>query len=97
VDQPLGTGLSIPATEEDYATTEEQISRDMYQMLLALQDLFPDFNKDKDFYITGESYAGHYIPNIGAYLLKMDNPNLNLKGLAIGNGMITPFIQYPSM
>ena len=35
-----------------------------------------------DFYITGESYAGHYIPNFALYLLKKD---FNLKGVMIGN------------
>lgn len=51
----------------------------------------------RDFYITGESYAGHYVPAIAYHLLTAatDVP-LNLKGIAIGNGLTDPFAQYPA-
>jgi len=42
--------------------------------------------------IVGESYAGHYIPAIGAYLLKQNNPIMNLQGVAIGNGLVDPYL-----
>lgn len=51
---------------------------------------------NRDLYITGESYAGHYIPAIGYYLLnEQSDLQLNLKGLAIGNGLVDPIMQYP--
>lgn len=52
----------------------------------------------RDFYITGESYAGHYVPAIAYYLLNEAYPpvQLNLKGIAIGNGLTDPFQQYPA-
>lgn len=51
----------------------------------------------RDFFITGESYAGHYIPAI-AYYLKNTATDINLKlaGIAIGNGLTDPFAQYPA-
>lgn len=52
---------------------------------------FPQF-KNREIFITGESYAGHYIPAIGAVLKKN---NFNLVGVAIGNGWTDPFYQYP--
>ena len=46
----------------------------------------------QDFYITGESYAGIYIPmlayNIYNYNLKPTGPLINLKGIIVGNGCI---------
>ena len=46
----------------------------------------------RDFYITGESYAGHYIPAIAWHLLNKDTGvKLNLKGIAIGNGLTDAF------
>ena len=50
----------------------------------------------RDFYITGESYAGHYIPAISHHLLFGADVDLNLKGIAIGNGLTDPFHQYPA-
>lgn len=52
------------------------------------------------FYIVGESFAGHYVPAIASYLYKANaNPPpgdivINLKGVAIGNGLVQPAIQY---
>jgi len=55
----------------------------------------PEF-AGRDFYITGESYAGHYIPAIGHYIaFEATDLDLNLKGLAIGNGLTDPYDQYP--
>ena len=52
----------------------------------------------KDFYITGESYAGHYIPAISHNLIfkHKDDIKLNFKGMAIGNGLVDPYNQYPA-
>lgn len=51
----------------------------------------------RDFFITGESYAGHYIPAIAYYLENTATDiNLKLKGIAIGNGLTDPFAQYPA-
>lgn len=57
----------------------------------------------RDFYVTGESYAGHYVPAIGwkitsenaaAAAGKGAGPHINLKGIAIGNGLVEPLTQY---
>jgi cathepsin A (carboxypeptidase C) len=42
-------------------------------------------------YLTGFSYAGHYVPAIGAHLLKMKNKDIKLKGIAIGNGLTSSY------
>ena len=51
----------------------------------------------RDFYITGESYAGHYVPAIAYYLEFVETDlDLTLKGIAIGNGLTDPYEQYPA-
>ena len=54
---------------------------------------------DRDFYVTGESYAGHYVPSVSNRIfLENSKPStdkqINLKGFAIGNGLTDPGIQY---
>ncbi|KAE9588762.1 putative carboxypeptidase D [Lupinus albus] len=52
---------------------------------------FPEYKK-RDFYIAGESYAGHYVPQLAHTILhnnKKDNKTIiNLKGIMIGNAVI---------
>jgi len=60
--------------------------------------IYPKYSK-LDFYILGESYAGHYVPAI-SYRIQQGNKNkegifIPLKGLAIGNGWVDPYRQYP--
>jgi len=65
-------------------------------MLRGFVEQNPQF-AGRDFYITGESYAGHYVPAIAHYLsFTATDVNLNLKGMAIGNGLTDPFAQYPA-
>lgn len=68
----------------------------MAQFLIKFVEKYPQL-EGKDFYITGESYAGHYIPAISHNLLfkNKDNLKLNFKGMAIGNGLVDPYLQYP--
>lgn len=54
---------------------------------------------DRDFYVTGESYAGHYVPAVSNRIFLENNKpevekKINLKGFAIGNGLTDPGIQY---
>lgn len=56
---------------------------------------YPEF-KGREIYLTGESYAGHYIPNIARTMQLTYDPNINLAGIAIGNGWVDPFYQYPA-
>lgn len=91
VDQPLGTGFS---TGDKVDTSEEEIAADFFTFLQEFLTEFPQF-KGRDFYITGESYAGHYIPAISANILTQKTLDLNFKGVAIGNGLVSVLYQYP--
>jgi vitellogenic carboxypeptidase-like protein len=90
IDNPVGTGFSFTQSDEGYAKDENDVARDLYE---ALQQFFTIFNdyRGNDFYVTGESYAGKYVPAI-AYKIHSEGAksNLNLKGIAIGDGLCDP-------
>lgn len=95
VDQPVGSGFSKCSSIFHYDTNEDQIAETMKTFLDGFVAANPEY-KGRDFYITGESYAGHYIPAIGYYLShNVTDLPLNFKGVAIGNGWVDPIVQYP--
>ncbi|KAG7163207.1 Lysosomal protective protein-like [Homarus americanus] len=50
-------------------------------------DEFPEYRKN-EFFITGESYAGVYVPTLTVRVLEgQQDFNINLQGYAIGNGL----------
>ncbi|KAF5282411.1 hypothetical protein FQR65_LT14305 [Abscondita terminalis] len=91
IDNPVGTGFSF--TDEDgYTRNQTIVGEHLYQALLQFFQMFPELQKN-DFFITGESHAGKYVPAISYHIMKQ-NPSasqkINLKGLAIGNGFCDP-------
>ncbi|XP_010483821.1 PREDICTED: serine carboxypeptidase-like 49 [Camelina sativa] len=99
VDQPVGTGFSFTTDKSDIRHDETGVSNDLYDFLQAFFTEHPKLAKN-DFYITGESYAGHYIPAFASRVHKGNKANegihVNLKGFAIGNGLTDPAFQYPA-
>ncbi|CAN1837215.1 Serine carboxypeptidase-like 48 [Linum perenne] len=97
VDQPTGTGFSYTTDDSDIRHNEVGVSNDMYNFL---QEFFKGHPKyaANDFFITGESYAGHYIPALASRIYKgntnKEGIHVNLKGFAIGNGLTDPAFQY---
>lgn len=73
--------------------TEDSVSENAYAFMVGFLDKYPEF-KGREFYITGESYAGHFIPAISHEIVRRANPDINLKGIAIGNGWTNPRAQY---
>ncbi|XP_066156894.1 vitellogenic carboxypeptidase-like [Euwallacea fornicatus] len=90
IDQPVGTGFSF--TTDGLAKNETKVGDDMYSALTQFFQLFPNL-QNNSFYISGESYAGKYLPAIGYTILKK-NPvaevKLNLQGILIGDGWTDP-------
>ncbi|KAI3699032.1 hypothetical protein L2E82_43023 [Cichorium intybus] len=97
LDNPIGTGFSIASTPEEIPRDQHAVARHLFIAIRKFIALDPSF-KSRPIYITGESYAGKYVPSIGYYILKK-NPRLpvskriNLHGLAIGNGLTDPATQ----
>jgi len=94
VDQPAGAGFSSGIW--DYG--ENGVAEDFYDFLQEFYIQLPQY-KSHDLYITGESYAGHYIPAISNHIWEKNQEGngdfeIPLKGLAIGNGLTNTEIQY---
>ncbi|UJR27758.1 hypothetical protein I4U23_009031 [Adineta vaga] len=96
IDQPVGTGYSFTKSEDGYVRNEDEVARDLYSMLTQFFQIFPE-HVPSPFYVTGESYGGKYVPAI-VYKIHMENPQakvkINLKGMAIGDGLIDPYNQW---
>ncbi|XP_062847729.1 probable serine carboxypeptidase CPVL [Trichomycterus rosablanca] len=92
VDNPVGTGWSFTDDDRGYARNQDDVGRDLYSALVQFFQIFSEFQSN-DFYATGESYAGKYVPAIGYYIHK-NNPSaqvkINFKGVAIGDGLCDP-------
>ncbi|XP_077500685.1 lysosomal protective protein-like isoform X2 [Amblyomma americanum] len=85
LESPAGVGYSYDPTGV-YVTNDTKTTEDNYLAVLDFFEKFPEF-KENEFYITGESYAGVYIPLLVRRFLH-DSRGVNLKGFAIGNGAL---------
>lgn len=98
IDQPAGTGFSDVDKSNDYVRSEKQVADDMFDFLQIFFKSFPQY-KGLDFYVTGESYAGHYVPALSYRIVQSiessEGPyTIPFKGMAIGNGLVNPSVQY---
>jgi carboxypeptidase C (cathepsin A) len=91
MESPAGVGYNKFDGKRAY--TDENTSEDNLQATIEFFKRFPEL-KDNDLYLAGESYAGIYIPWLAYRILDHNDalsPNseerINLKGLAIGNGV----------
>jgi carboxypeptidase C (cathepsin A) len=105
VEQPLRTGYSRAAYGAERVTVEAQVARDFYGFLESFFSVFVSL-RGIPMFISGESYAGAYIPWIADYIiqsrLQVNQSDssavaavnmINLQGVAIGNGVIDDLIQ----
>ncbi|KAK5583904.1 hypothetical protein RB653_005508 [Dictyostelium firmibasis] len=101
IDQPFGTGLSYVEDNDGLITNDLEINQNFYQFIQEFFQIFSNYST-LPFFISGESYAGHYIPNMASYILNMnenlskDSIKINLQGVAIGNGYTHPTTQINS-
>nr|KYP32852.1 Serine carboxypeptidase-like 40 [Cajanus cajan] len=91
LESPAGVGFSYSNTTSDYETRgDNSTAKDSYVFLINWLERFPQY-KTHDFYITGESYAGHYVPQLAYTILvnnKIGHQSINLKGIAVWNALI---------
>ncbi|KAG2573476.1 hypothetical protein PVAP13_7KG255400 [Panicum virgatum] len=93
LEAPVGVGFSYANRTADLRRLGDRVTaQDSYGFLLSWLDRFPEF-KSRDFYIAGESYAGHYVPQL-AELIYDGNKGanrdrvINIKGFMIGNAVL---------
>ncbi|XP_009601275.1 serine carboxypeptidase-like 40 [Nicotiana tomentosiformis] len=92
LESPAGVGFSYTNTSSDFNSTgDKRTANDNVVFLLNWLERFPEY-KNRDFYISGESYAGHYVPQLAHAILHLNKRSnktlINLKGIIIGNAVI---------
>lgn len=76
VDQPIGTGYSVGTPT---AVSQEETAEDFVKFFKNFQKIFGI--KNFKIYVTGESYAGRYVPYISAAMLdEKDKEYFDLDG-----------------
>ncbi|KAL8154377.1 hypothetical protein V2J09_012137 [Rumex salicifolius] len=94
LESPAGVGYSYSNRSSDYAKSgDKKTADDNLTFLLNWLERFPEYKK-RDFFIAGESYAGHYVPQLAYNVvnhnkkLKEEEIVLCLKGIMMGNAVI---------
>ncbi|XLS93425.1 hypothetical protein HN51_069433 [Arachis hypogaea] len=97
LNNPIGSGFSVAAITQEIPTDQNGVAKHLFAAITRFVEHDPIF-KNCPIYITGESYAGKYVPAIGYYILKENSrlrgsKRVNLAGLAIGDGLTDPVTQ----
>lgn len=95
VESPSGVGFSYSNTAADYNTGDAQTTGDLVAFMHQFLLTYPQY-QGRDFWITGESYAGHYVPITAQAILNANaagqQPHINLVGTQVGNAWTMPAI-----
>ncbi|XP_023888952.1 serine carboxypeptidase-like 45 isoform X1 [Quercus suber] len=95
LESPAGVGFSFSANKSFYDSVNDELAaQDNLEFLQRWFTKFPEY-KGRDLFITGESYAGHYVPQLAQLIIKQ-NVKFNLKGIAIGNPLLEFNIDFNS-
>ena len=98
IDNPVGVGYSFSESSNWAVTDQTMVGSDLYKAMQEFYRAFPHLRAN-DLYITGESYAGKYIPALGSTIVANneqvdDELLINLKGVSIGDGAMNPPVQF---
>lgn len=99
-EQPVGTGFATTATGS-YVTDMTQMATQLLEGMRQFYLLHPEYRTSPVF-VTGESFAGKYIPHFCAHVHGLNKRAaalgeewpLPLAGLAVGNGVLKPLLQF---
>ena len=94
IEQPAGVGYSYCEGIKDCTFDDHTSGKDNLKVVLQWFEKFPEF-KNNELYISGESYAGVYVPYLAYFINKHNEENAdddatfkpNLQGFAVGNGV----------
>ncbi|KAL6534798.1 Serine carboxypeptidase 24 [Orobanche gracilis] len=91
LESPAGVGFSYTNTSSNLKDSgDKRTAQDALVFLIRWMNRFPQYQY-RDFYISGESYAGHYVPRLAERIYqhnkKSVHPTINLKGFIVGNAV----------
>ncbi|RZC59907.1 hypothetical protein C5167_007203 [Papaver somniferum] len=90
IESPAGVGFSYSNTSSDLLNSgDRRTAKDCLEFVIQWLERFPRY-KNRDVYITGESYAGHYVPQLAREIMahnKIAKHPIHLKGIMVGNAV----------
>ncbi|KAL0903512.1 hypothetical protein M5K25_027898 [Dendrobium thyrsiflorum] len=98
LDSPVGVGFSYSNNSNDvWNNGDASTAKDSLEFLKKWFKQFPQY-KLHDFYLTGESYAGHYVPQLAQAIVRSHQltgeTSINLKGYMVGNALTDDFYDH---
>lgn len=99
IEQPVGVGFSYSNNPSDYTMGDLSTAQDTLAALLQFFARYPQY-AGRPFYITGESYGGHYVPTLATAIIAYNAANpgspINMAGIGVGNGLTDEGIDFTS-
>lgn len=87
LEAPVGVGYSYSDDPDDLNHLNDDITAsDNLAALKVFFSLFPE-HKQREFYVSGESYAGVYVPTLSLKIFEDSTVDWNMKGFIVGNGV----------
>jgi carboxypeptidase C (cathepsin A) len=85
IEQPVGVGFSTTDIKIEYG--DDQAAADNHRFVVGFFKRYPQY-ASQDFYISSESYGGHYMPTLARKLKQAANSSLavpQFRGVFLGN------------
>ncbi|KAL4857618.1 Serine carboxypeptidase-like 26 [Chlorella vulgaris] len=95
LESPAFVGFSTSNTSSDARVGDDRTAADSREFLLRWFDRFPRYRRHA-FWLSGESYAGHYVPQLADVILRGNKAGsnrdrhkhpINLQGFLVGNAL----------
>ncbi|CAL5224857.1 g7615 [Coccomyxa viridis] len=94
LESPAFVGWSYSNTSSDIIVGDARTANDALKFLQGFMERFPAY-QGRPFWIAGESYGGHYVPNLALAVVKFNevadaSDRINIKGFMAGNAWTDP-------